>query len=129
MDRKDNLSLGELFNELTVELRNLLRQELELGKAEISQKLVRLVKDFAALGIGAVLAYTGLIVLIAALVLGVGVFIPLWVSALIIGSIITFVGFLLIQKGRKDLKEASLTPEVTAETLKETAKWAKSQMK
>lgn len=128
-ERKDNLSLGELFGELAAELRTLLRQETELAKAEISQKISRLAKDLAALGAGGVIAYTGVLVLIAALVLGIGTLIPLWVSALIVGIVITAVGLVLIQKGRKDFQEAGFTPERTTETIKETAKWAKSQMK
>jgi len=128
-DKKENLSLSTLFSELTHELRTLLHQEMALVRTEMSDKMLTFLKDSVFIGIGAIAAYTGVLVIIAAIVIGIGLVIPLWLSALLVGCVIIAIGVILIQKGRKDLKERSLTPERSAETLKETAKWAKTQLK
>lgn len=125
----DNRPLGELFKDLTHETQKLINQEIELAKTEISDKVSRMLKDVTAIGIGAFVAYTGVLVLVAAIVLALGRVIPLWASALVVGVIISGVGVALLMKGIKDLKETRMTPEKTAESLKETAKWAKAQMK
>jgi len=125
----DKRSLGELFTELTHETRTLINQEIELAKTEISDKISRMTKDVVAIAIGAFVGYTGVLVLVAAIVLALGMAIPLWVSALVVGIVISGVGVFMLMKGIKDLKASRMTPERTAETIKETAKWAKAQMK
>jgi Flp pilus assembly protein TadB len=122
-------TLGELFGELAAELRTLLRREMELARTELSEIIGRMFRDAAAMAAGAVVAGTAFLVLVAAAVLLLGLVIPYWASALVIGFALAAVGFFLIQKGRKDLRQANLTPEKTTETLKETAKWAKAQLK
>ena len=122
-------TLGSLFSDLTKELRALLRQEMELARVETTQKLARLLKDLAMIGGGGFVMLIGLMVLIAALILILGIFIPLWLSALLFGIILLLVGGILLLSGKKDLKASGLTPERTAESLKETAQWAKTQMK
>lgn len=126
---RDNRPLGELFKDLSHDTQKLINQEIELAKTEISEKVSRMLKDVASIAIGGFVAYTGVLVLVAAIVLALGKFLPLWASALIIGVIISGVGVFMLMKGLKHLKQARMTPEKTAESLKETAKWAKAQMK
>lgn len=130
MERKDDIRpLGELFAELSRESKTLLRQEMELAKTEISHKMIHALKDVAAMGAGVAVGYTALLVLVAALVLAIGEALPLWASALIVGAVLSIVALVLIMKGRNDLKREPVTPEKTAESIKETAQWAKAQMK
>jgi len=130
MQGNSNRPMGELFSELGTELRTLLQEEMELARTEISEKFSRLLKDVAAVGVGAVLGLVGFLVLVAALVLGLGMFMQLWASALIVGVVFAGAGFFMIQKGRKDIENAKVfVPEKTAEILKETTQWAKAEMK
>ncbi|SNB46784.1 phage holin family protein [Geobacter sp. DSM 9736] len=123
---KDNRPLGELFVELSQELRTLFQQEMELFRTEISQKMTQMIKDVAAVAIGGVLLYTGFLVLIAAIVLGVAEFMPPWVAALLVAIVFLAIGVAFVQKGRKDLARMKMVPEKSTDTLKETARWAKT---
>ena len=129
MAEKRERPLGELFSDLKNEIRTLIKQEMSLVRVEVSEKMSRAVKDAAALGIGGVLLYSGFLTLIAAMVLGIAVFIPLWLSALLVSILFIVIGVVMVMKGLKDLKEMKATPERSTETVKETAKWAKAQMK
>ena len=126
MQDKRDKPLGELFTELTQELRTLFQQEMDLFRTEMMEKLVQLLKDVAALGIGAVLLYTGFLTLTAALVFGLAEFMPLGLSALIVAVVFLAIGSVFVQKGRKDLAKMRMVPEKSTETLKETAQWAKT---
>ena len=128
MQEKDR-TLGELFGDLAAELRTLMRREMELARTELSEIIGRMFRDAAAMAAGGVIAGTAFLVFVAAAVLLLGLVMPYWASALVIGFVLATVGFILIQKGRKDFRQANLTPVKTTETLKETAKWAKAQLK
>jgi len=127
--RKEERSLGELFAELANETTTLVRKEIQLAKTEVTQKATSAGKDVGMIGAGGALAYAGLLTLIAALVLGLGELIPLWVSALIVGLVVVGIGYVLIQRGLTALKRIDPTPRETIETLKEDKEWAKDQVK
>lgn len=126
MPEKGERSLADLFSELTRELRTLFRQEMELFTVEMKEKVAHASKDAAAIGVGGVLLLTGYLVLVAAAVLGVAVFLPAWGAALLVATVFMVLGFILVLKGRNDLKQMEVKPEQTTESLKETAKWAKT---
>ncbi|UFS69182.1 phage holin family protein [Geomonas sp. RF6] len=129
IERKEDRPLGELFSELMNEIRTLLKQEVTLLRTEMSEKAIRFGKDAAALGAGAVVLHTAFLTIVATLVLALGNFVPMWLSALLISILLVVGGVVLIQKGRKDLTQMKAVPERSTETVKETVKWAKSQVK
>jgi len=128
-ERKEDRSLGELFAALASETSTLVRQEVELAKTEMTQKATRVGRDVGTIGAGGAIAYAGFLVFLAAVVLGLGQLIPLWVSALLVGILVIIVGFVVVQTGLGALKRANLTPRETIQTLKEDAEWAKEQTK
>lgn len=128
-ERKDARPLGELFAELKQETQTLIKQEMTLVRVELSEKMSKILKDVVSLGVGGVLLYTGALTLVAAIVLGLGQLMPLWVSALLVAIVLLAVGAVLLMKGVKDLKQMKVAPEKTTESLKETSRWIKSEMK
>jgi hypothetical protein len=127
--QRDERSLGELFAELARETSTLVRQEVALARTEMTQKATQVGRDVGVIGVGGAIAYAGLLAIVAAVILGLGQFIPLWLSALIVGLVVAGVGYVLIQRGLSALKRANLTPQETIATLKEDAEWAKEQTK
>ncbi|MBJ6802695.1 phage holin family protein [Geomonas propionica] len=123
---KGEKTIGELVSELTGEVRELFRQELDLFTAEMKEKLVALAKDTAAIGVGGVLVYTGFLVLLAAIVLGLATVMPAWGAALVVAIGLIAIGAVLVLKGGKDVKEMDAKPEETVGALKETVQWAKT---
>ena len=123
----DQRSVGELFSELASETRTLIRQEMELARTEMTQKATRVGKDAGMIGAGGILAYMGAFFLLSAVVIGLGHLIGYGFAALIVGLVLVGVGAALAVKGKNDLKEASLSPDRTKETVKETKQWLKEQ--
>jgi divalent metal cation (Fe/Co/Zn/Cd) transporter len=126
-EERDNRSIGELIAELSRETTTLVRQELQLAKAEISQKASRAGKNVGFLVVGGVVAYTGLLAIIAGVVIVLGNVIALWLSALVVGVVIAAVGLILVIKGANTLRQEDPTPQETIETLKEDKEWLRDQ--
>ena len=126
-DGKDNRSLGELFSELAQETSTLVRQEVDLAKVEMGQKASRVGKDVGFLAAGGVVAYAGLLAILAAVIVVLDTFLPLWLAALLVGLVVVAVGYFLIKKGLDALKKEDLAPRQTMETLKEDGQWIKDQ--
>ena len=127
--QRNEPSLGELFADLARETSTLVRQEMTLARTEMTQKAAQVGRDSGTIGIGGAIAYAGFLAIVAALILGLGQFLPLWLSALIVGLIVAGIGYGVLQRGLSALKHANLTPHETIETLKEDAEWAKEQTK
>ncbi len=127
MQDRDDRSIGELFAELSRETTTLVRKEVELAKAEMSQKASRIGKNVGFLAVGAIVAYTGLLAIIAAGIIVLGKVIPLWLSAALVGLVIAVVGLFLVLKGVNTLRREDPTPRETVETLKEDREWLRDQ--
>jgi uncharacterized membrane protein YqjE len=125
---RDDRSLGELFSELSRQTSTLIRQEVALAKVEMKQKGTEVGKDVGMMAAGGALAYAGLLALIATVIIILAEFIPWWLSALIVSLVVLGVGGLLLQRGMSALKQTSMAPEQTIETLKEDKEWAKKQL-
>jgi uncharacterized membrane protein YqjE len=126
--RRDE-SMGELFKELSDDLSTLVRQELRLAQAEMTEKGKKAglgVGMFGGAGLVGFLALQGLTAcLIALLATGMKV----WVAALIITVVYAIVAGVLALMGKRKVSEATpVAPEQTTETLKEDVQWAKTQL-
>jgi VIT1/CCC1 family predicted Fe2+/Mn2+ transporter len=129
MDRTDDRSLGELLNDLTRQLSELVRQEIRLARVETTARVGAVARNGALIGVGAALAYAGLFAIGAALILLlIDAGLEPWVAALVVGLAVVVVGALLVMAGRSALRTADLTPRQTIDTLKEDAAWAKDRM-
>jgi hypothetical protein len=122
--------IGELMKQLAQETSTLVRQEIDLAKAELGEKGRK-----AGIGAG-VLGAAGIVGLLAAgaltvfLILVLDTFLPAWLAALIVGVVYAAIAGVLYLQGRKKLEEAGRPiPEQTVETVKEDVEWAKSQVK
>jgi uncharacterized membrane protein YqjE len=124
---REDRSIGELFAELSQKTTTLVRQEIQLAKVEMSQKASRVGKNVGFLAIGGVVAYTGLLAVVAAGIILLGEVIAYWLSAAIIGVVIAAVGTVLVVKGANTLRQAEPTPRETVETLQEDKEWLKDQ--
>jgi len=120
--------VGELLRELSQQTTTLVRQELELAKAEMAQKGRQagvgagLLTGAGVVGLAAFGALTACFV--AALATGMAT----WLAALIVAVIYAAVAGVLALVGRNRVKQASPpAPEQTIETVKEDVQWAKTQ--
>jgi hypothetical protein len=122
-------SIGELFGELSQDMALLVRQETQLAKTEMQAKLSGVTGDLVSLAAGGVVALVGGLAITAAVILllidPIGV--KPWLAALIVGALLGIVGWVMLQRGLKDLKRTDPTPRRTVETIKDDIQWAKEQ--
>jgi hypothetical protein len=109
--------LGDLISEVTQDLSTLMRQELELAKAEVQQSASRAGKGAGMLGGAGVAGYFVLLFLSIALWWAIGSATGLGWSALIVAVIWAIIGAVLYTMGRNSLKSVRGIPK-TADTVK-----------
>jgi hypothetical protein len=85
--KADNASLGELLGEVTRDLSTLMRQEVELAKAEAKQSATKAGKGAGMLGGAGVAGHFVLIFLSLALMFALGALMPLGWAAVIVAVI------------------------------------------
>jgi hypothetical protein len=114
-------SIGELFGQLTQDLSLLVRQETQLAKTEIQEKISRASRDLVALAAGGIVALIGGFALAAAIILLLvdPVGLEPWVAALLVGVLLAGGGYAMLQKGLRDLKTVDPAPRRTVESVKE----------
>jgi hypothetical protein len=126
---RDERSLGDLFSDLSRETTTLVRQEVQLAKAELTQSATEAARGIGMLVAGGAVAYAGLLFLLLAIVFGlIEAGWDAWLSALVVGLVVVAVGAILVLRARESLKPANLAPRRTVETLKEDQEWAKEQI-
>jgi drug/metabolite transporter (DMT)-like permease len=123
-ERTDDRSLGELLAELSRETGVLVRKEVELATTEMSAKLKTAGTHASVIAAGGALAHAGLLVLLAAIVIGLAELgVPTWLSALIVAIAVMLIGYMLVNQGLTKMRNTTFTPVQTMETLKENATW------
>jgi xanthine/uracil permease len=126
---RDERSLGDLFSDLSRETTTLVRKEVQLAKAELTQSATEAARGIGMLVAGGAVAYAGLLFLLLAIVFGlIEAGWDAWLSALVVGLVVVAIGAVLVLRARESLKPANLAPQKTVETLKEDAEWAKEQI-
>jgi hypothetical protein len=131
MDRvADERSIGELLSELSRETATLVRQEVALARTELTRNVARVQRHAVLIVAGGVLAYAGMLSVVAAVVLAlVRLGVAPWLAALVAGVGVAGLGYALLQQGLSGLRRDPITLEQTVDTLKENAQWAKNQVR
>jgi len=120
--------VGELLKQLSEETTTLVKQELDLAKAEMSEKGKEAgagVGMFGGAGLSGLLA---LIFLSLAAVAALDTGMRTWLAALIVGVVWAAVAGVLALQGKNKLQQATPpAPEQAIESTKEDVQWAKTQ--
>jgi Putative Actinobacterial Holin-X, holin superfamily III len=119
--------IGELVKDLASQTSTLVRQELQLAQAEVTQKGKLAGKGAGLLAGAAVAGLLALGALSAALIALLDEWMPTWVAALIVMALWAVVAAVLAKSGQKELQRATPPAPQTVETLKEDIQWAKTQ--
>ena len=120
--------LAALFSDLAGETSTLVRQEIALFKAELSEKLTRMGVGAGALAAGGVIAFSGWLALVAAAILGLSEVLAPWLSALIVGAVVIALAAALALFGKSRLKADALVPHRTLNSLREDEAWIRDQV-
>jgi hypothetical protein len=116
--KAESTSLGELLGEVTSDLSTLMRQELELAKAELKQSATRAGRGAGMLGGAGYAAMMAVFFLSVALWWALGFYLTgLGWSAVIVAVIWGVIALVLFMTGRKQLKSVEGAPR-TVESVK-----------
>ena len=108
-------STGQLIGSLTEQVSTLVRQEIRLAQAEVTQKARRLGLGAGLFGVAGVVALLGLGALVTAAILGLGNLMPGWLAAIVVAVVLFVVAGALALIGKKDVGKA--TPPLPTETI------------
>ena len=115
--KAESTSLGELLGEVTSDLSTLMRQELELAKAELKQSAARAGRGAGMLGGAGYAALMAVFFLSVALWWALGYLTGLGWSAVIVAVIWAIIAAVLFVTGRKQLKSVEGAPR-TVDSIK-----------
>jgi len=122
--------VGELLKELSTQTSTLVRQELELAKAEMTEKGKQAGLGAGMFGGAGLLGVFALAALTTAVIAAIATATDLWVAALIVAVIYAVGAAVLGLAGRNKTREAvPPAPEQAIESTKEDVQWAKTRMR
>jgi uncharacterized membrane protein YqjE len=122
-------SIGSLVNDIVGNVQEIIRSEVRLAKAEVTEELSKARRAMIWLVAGAVLATMAFGFLLLTAVYVLEHFFQPWVAALIVALVIGAIGGALVAIGAAHLRRVSLAPSRTVTSVQENIQWAKAQAK
>jgi protein-S-isoprenylcysteine O-methyltransferase Ste14 len=121
IERNDK-SLAALLSDLTRDTVELVRQEIALARAELSQKVGTAQGALASMAVGAAVILAGLFLLLQAVVHGLARVLPPemapWLSPLIVGVVVAAIGWAMLLAGKAKLDPDNPVPQRTMDSLR-----------
>ena len=118
-------SFGELLGQLANNSAALVRDEIELARQEMSEKVIVLRSGIMTVAAGSLIGLVAILTLTAAAVIGLAKYVGAGNSALIIGGALAIIAAVIAFVGLGRIKRTSLKPKKTIETLEEDKEWLK----
>jgi hypothetical protein len=138
MTYQDTRSLPELVGSLATESSELIRKEIELARAELTEKLSQLMSGGQTLVMGAVLGLGALGAILVAISMAIALCFEIWVGLgttaansvgfAIVGIIVGIIGVTMLSSGRAALKASNLQLDRTTSSLERDAAIVKEKL-
>ena len=116
----DARSIGQLVSDVSTDLSQIMRGELELAKAEIKQDVQHAGKGAGMLAGAAVVALYGVGILLLGLAAVLAIWLPVWASLLIVAAVLLVVAGVLAMIGKKQVTQVKGKPEKAITQAQET---------
>ncbi|MFH9953748.1 phage holin family protein [Streptomyces roseolus] len=112
-------SMGDLVTRASGQISELVREEMQLARAELAQKGRRFGRGGGLLGGAGLVGVLALQALVAAGIAALALALPVWASALVVGAVLGAVAAVMGLAGRKQIERAvPPMPEQTVESVK-----------
>ena len=118
-------SFGELLGQLANNSAALVRDEFDLARQELSEKVGELRSGMVVAAVGALVGLVGILALTAAAIIGLSYYVGPGNAALIVGAALALIGGITAFSGMKQIKSTRLKPTQTIKTLEEDKEWLK----
>lgn len=128
----------DLIRDLRDNMVTMIRQQIELAKAETGEKASVFAKNSVSLLLWSAILYAGFLLLLAAITflgysglvaIGLSPLISAWLMPLIVAAIVLAVGGIGAQKAIKKLSSVKPAPKKTIHSVKEDQQWLKEKLK
>ena len=123
----DNRSLGELLSEMTSEVSQLFRAEIELAKTEAKEEAAKAARAAVMFGVGGFVGYLAVIMVSFAAAWALAAVIPDGLAFLVVGAVYAVVAAVCFLIARTRIQEFGPVPRETVETLKEDVEWVRAR--
>lgn len=120
-------SIGALIAEVAEDVSRLVRQEVELAKAEVKTEARKAGKAAGMFGGAGFIGYLAAVFGCLTIMFALAAIMPIGWAALIVTVLLGAAAAVLFSIGRRKMREVSPVPQQTVETLKEDAQWLRSQ--
>ena len=121
---------GELLKQLSDQTTTLVKQEIDLAKAELTEKAKTAGTGAGMFGGAGVAGLFALAALTTCVIAVLDTAMDLWLAALIVAVVYAAVAGVLALQGRNKVQEAGPpVPEQAKESVKEDVEWAKTRAK
>lgn len=110
-------------------VREIIRSELDLLKQELKEKASKAGKSAITLAVGAVLLVYAAGLVIATCTAALALFLPVWAAALCMAFVVGVPGAIAVAVGLHHIKKVKPKPERTIRSIKESAQWARQQIR
>lgn len=111
-------STGQLVADATEQIGQLVRQEMALARAELTQSAKKAGTGAGLFGGAGLVALYGVAALVATAIISLDLVMPLWLAALVVGVVLLAVAGLLALVGKKQVSEAAPPAERTVHNVK-----------
>lgn len=130
---RDGRTLFGLITDLWRETSTLLREEVELAKAELSEKASHAGSGIASIATGGAVLFAGFLMLLFAASAGLARALPpehaAWLAPLIVGAVVALIGYIMLAAGRRRLRAGELKPTHTLTSLRRDGRLVKEHIR
>ncbi|BBZ01810.1 membrane protein [Mycolicibacterium chitae] len=121
--------IGELLTQLSAQTSRLVRDEMRLAQKEFTESAKHAGVGAGLLSGAGIAALFGLAALITAAIAALSLVLPVWAAALIVAAALFVVAGIAAMVSKKQLEQASPTPERTVANVKQDIDEVKDEMK
>lgn len=127
-DQASEPTLGALVHDMTGQLSTLIRDEIRLAQAEMTEKGKRVGVGIGLFSAAGILGLFGFGVLLATIILALALVMPAWLAALIVAVVLFAAAGIVALKGKSNVANATpVKPEAAIEGLKEDVATVKGE--
>lgn len=114
---KERPGFGVMFERLSTDVTNLWTSQSRLVGTELSEKVTTVKAASISMVVGGVLAFIGVLCLVATAIIGLSNIMEPWIAAAIVTVALLLIGIVMLKGGQKKLAGKALVPEHSIDAL------------
>ena len=121
----DQETIVSILRGVVNDVGTLIREEIALARAELSERVRHARGAAISFGIAAVSLAFGMAFLLIAIATAIADLLgwPVWAGFIIVAAVLSLVGLVTLASGRRQLQQVNEVPQETVSTLKENSEW------